>query len=130
MPKNSVSAQLKVIYSYENEMSGEPFDAVQHPPMEVDSEDASRDTSNRQHETGNTVHQDKMNLNSDSANSAISPKDIKTQSDPTPNTDRNGADSKGKIDDKNISFSIQSILDHGDITKNAKLATKEIVRLV
>ena len=125
MPKNSVSAQLKVIYRYENEMSGEPFDAVQHPPMEVDSEDASRDTSSRQLETGNTVHQDKMNLNSDSADSAISPKDIKTQNDPTPNADRNGDDSKGKIDDKNISFSIQSILDHGDTTKDAKSTTSK-----
>ena len=69
-------------------MSGEPFDAVQHPPMEVDSENASQDANSRQNETDNTVHPGIMTLNSDSTNSAISPQEIKTQNDPAQDADR------------------------------------------
>ena len=106
-------------------MSGEPFDAVQHPPMEVDSENASQDTSSRQHETNNAVHPSEVTLNSDSTNSAIFPQDTKTQNDPAQEVNRKTDDSMGKKDDKNFSFSIQSILNHDDITKNKKLSTNK-----
>jgi hypothetical protein len=106
-------------------MSGEPFDAVQHPPMEVDSEDASPGTNSRQHETDNTVHPDIMTLNSDSSNSAISSHETKARNDPAQAADRKVADSTRKNADKKLSFSIQSILDRDDVTKNTELSTNK-----
>ena len=106
-------------------MSGEPFDAVQHPPMEVDSEDASQDTSSRQHETDKTVHLGIRTLSSDSTNSAMPSHEINPRKDPAQTPDTKMVDSKRKHDDKKLSFSIQSILDHDDITKNIKLSTNK-----
>ena len=66
-----------------------------------------------------------MTLNSDSANSAVSSQEIETQNDPAQDADRNITDSTRENGDKNFAFSIQSILDRDDTTRNTKLSTNK-----
>ena len=104
-------------------MSGEPFDAVQHTPMTVDSEEASPGTSNKHQETDNSAHPGIRTLKLNSSNSAKSSHEVKMRDDQVQIAAKIAADSVTKNDDKKLLFSVQSILDRDDTSKNHEVTT-------